>query len=262
MRKIVSCLVFFALFFQPVVSFAFSGIATVISCSGSVKIIPFGTDTGNECESGMRLKKGDWISTDKDAHVMVAFDPSEQNIIRVEENTLAVITDTEIEKIELFDGKMIVRLGTDNSGKDFIVKVPSGICGARETGWAIGTDGIVTDISVFENRVYMQGINEDGTLMKEKHWVENGYRRKMKKFEEPNAPIRINKELLDLLRVAAESDEASQRGVIRIGSKVPERAFFSRSSGIKEINGVGVNVDTINSKYSSNMAIVNIGSDN
>ena len=62
-------------------------------------------------------------------------------------------------------------------GSEFKVRTPCAVCGARGTGWLIKTTDKFTEILVFENKVFLQGFNPDGSIRDGDFWTERGFKR-------------------------------------------------------------------------------------
>ena len=173
-------------------AYAFGASVTVISYDGDVKVIKSGSSVGKACSLNMEIEPGSWISTGKSSTVTVSFDKDSKNITRLEENTLAAVRNDGSVRLEIFDGALITSLKGLTGGDEFKVKTPCGVVGATGTGWGIVTNGVLTDVKVFENRVFLQSLNIDGTIKKGKVWVEEGYSRMHEKFFVPEAMEKLS----------------------------------------------------------------------
>ncbi|MBF0493956.1 MAG: FecR domain-containing protein [Candidatus Omnitrophica bacterium] len=204
---------------------------TVLACSGDVKIVRSDSVTGYACEPKMVLKTGDWITTSGGAYVEISFDSTGKNISKLEENTLVVLKNTSSEKLELFDGQVVTSLQGMNGTDTFTIKCPAGLCTAMGTGWSVSTDGVDSDIKVFDSKVYFRSINKTGTVSNEKIWIEQGYSRKIRQYETPQEMVQLSSSDLENLKNALNVSSSSLSG----GSD-------SGASGIVEVGGVGMNV--------------------
>jgi len=219
----------------------------VISYKGNVKIVREGSRVGYQCTPNMILKSGDWISTENNSHVKIAFDETRENITKVEENSIVSIKDADPERIELFDGRIVTSLRGGIPGGTFIVRTPSGICGARGTAWATTTDGVYTNVSVFQNDVFFRGLNKDGTLMAREVMINEGFCRDIKKYEAPGEMRALSENEVARLKRSIVHKNPKQKKSVRLGgSPVITSIGGGTRSGIVEINGVGVNIDTVN----------------
>ena len=183
-------------------SYAFeSGTVMVVSFSGDVKIFPKGIKEFVACEEGLIVKQGARIMTGRDSYVKIAFDENKLNVAKVKEETEVVVMLKEKNKIELIDGAVFTMLKGVVKGKKFQIKTPSATCGARGTGWNTMADRKVTRIEVIENKVFVRGVNKDGTFMEEEFEIDEGFERVVERFKEPGVMERISDDRLDEIRV-------------------------------------------------------------
>jgi hypothetical protein len=96
------------------------------------------------------------------------------------------------DKIELVDGEIFALLQNLEPGEVFRVRTPCATCGARGTGWRTATTGKATEVSVFEDQVFVRGIKKDGTAMEDQYTVKEGYETKIKKFDKPQKMRKIS----------------------------------------------------------------------
>ena len=163
----------------------------VVSCAGDVKVTPSGETKAVVCRSGMPLEEGARIVTGRGASAEIAFDRQKHNILKIKENSEVVMKLEGVDKIELVDGEILAALRDLKKGEMFRVKTPCATCGARGTGWSTKTDKRATNVAVFEGRVFVRGIERDGSAMDKEHWVEKGFERKIKRFERPGKMEKI-----------------------------------------------------------------------
>ncbi len=169
-KKIIICVAF--LLSLTYLTYASSDTIVILSFAGDVKIIPSGGTDPVFCNPGMILKEGTRIITGEESYLEMAFDRSSRNIVIVKENSEVVIRLDGIDKISLIDGKMYTLLRELKKGATFRVRTPSAICGARGTGWSVSADENVTEIISFDGRVFVRGINSDGSGAEEEVWIE------------------------------------------------------------------------------------------
>ncbi len=159
--------------------------ASIFSLTGDVKVVPHGSNMGIQSTKGMKLYPGDWVKTGSDSSVTVAFDQNAENVITIEENSLIVIRLDGYFKVQLLRGEMYAILENVEKGKSFRVLAPSVVTESLNSGFGASTDGAYTNVVVFDNKVFICGINEEGAVDKKKYWIEEGYQRKTIKFEDP-----------------------------------------------------------------------------
>ncbi len=176
----------------------------VSSLAGDVKIIPAGETKEVACTPEMELKPGDRILTGDESRLEMYFDKAKQNTATVESNSNVVIRLQEEDKIELIDGELITALNDLGKGEVFRVRTPSAVCGARGTIWDTAVIKGVTTISTLKDRVFVRGVNKDGSVMEKEFWVKEGYERKIKKFERPEKMLKISRDRFEKLREKAD----------------------------------------------------------
>lgn len=164
----------------------------VISLAGDVKVIPPGQTKGEPCMPGMRLKEGTQVVTGMESFVEIALDDSKMNLLKIKENSRVAIKLEGPDKIELVDGEIFTLLQNLEPGEVFRVRTPCATCGARGTGWRTATTGKATEVSVFEDQVFVRGIKKDGTAMEDQYTVKAGYETKIKKFDKPQKMRKIS----------------------------------------------------------------------
>ncbi len=166
---------------------------SIISYGGDAKVVFAGQTDSIACKPGMLLEAGARLITGKNSFIEIAFDENADNIVKVEEETEVIIKLSGIDKIELVDGEMFTLLQALDGKETFQVRTPFATCGARGTGWRTKTDGNTTDVAVIRDKVYIRGINKDGSDMEKKFWVKEGFERKVNKFERPGKTQKIDK---------------------------------------------------------------------
>jgi hypothetical protein len=148
------------------------------------------------CKPDMPLSEGTRIVTGDESYVEIAFDKLRGNIVKVKENSEVVIKLEGDDRIELIDGKMFTLLRNLKRGQAFQVRTPCAVCGARGTGWGVITDSKITDVAVFQGKVFVKGLKRDGSAMDKEYWVERGFERKVKRFKDPGEMLKISDERL------------------------------------------------------------------
>ncbi|MBU1084392.1 MAG: FecR family protein, partial [Candidatus Omnitrophica bacterium] len=149
----------------------------VSSYAGSVDIVLPGSESPAEKSPGMILAKATNITTGEEAHIDIAFGRAKTNMARIGENSYVVLGPGRGEGLELTSGEVKVVLKDIKKGETFLVRTPSAVCGARGTGWQVKASGDTTAIAVFEGRVFVRGVNGDGSVREEEFWIDEGYRR-------------------------------------------------------------------------------------
>ncbi len=238
-RRFVILITLFC-FFVPSVQFsAYAGeeAVRVLSFQGEVKIFSPGSDKDTGCAVDKEIKAGDRIKTGEASHVEIAFDKQKMNIIRIEENSDVVVVLKGNEKIELANGMVYARLAKLPKGETFQVRTPCVVCGVRGTGWLTKTDQEETTVSTFENKVFVNGLKENGEPMEKTFWINEGYERRIKKFENPEKISRISDERLSKMREIMNIRKEVSQGESSGTWKKMDRAGEAESNREKQEEG-------------------------
>ncbi|MBF0217488.1 MAG: FecR domain-containing protein [Candidatus Omnitrophica bacterium] len=171
--------------------------AKVISVTGDVKIVPKGRNIGVDCVMDMNANAGDWVKTGPKSSVRIAFDEAGDNVIKIEENSLVILRMDGYFKIQLLSGEMYAILEDVKSGDNFKVLTPSVVTEAMSSGWGVKSDGTQTNVVVFDNKVFVCGLNKDGTQKEEKFWINEGYQRHTVNFEDPGEAEKAPEHLVE-----------------------------------------------------------------
>jgi len=184
---VVKMAVFFVavILFSRAVVFAEDEVVSVFSITGDVKVVPKGANRGTMCEKGMILHAGDWIKTGRDATVTIAFDKAADNVITIEEKSLIVLRLDGYFKVQLLRGEILAILENVTRGEKFRVLTPSVVTESLNSGWGAKSDGAYTNVVVFDNKVFVCGINPEGEIEDKKYWIEEGQKRKTLIFKDP-----------------------------------------------------------------------------
>ncbi|MEA3489976.1 MAG: FecR domain-containing protein [Candidatus Omnitrophota bacterium] len=169
----------------------------IMSYAGDVKVFPRGIQKAVTYKPGMIIKDGTRIVTGDESYLMLAFDRSGKKLVKVKANSEVIVKLDKEDKIELIDGSLFTVLRDIRKGTVFRIRTPDAVCGARRTGWSAATENAVTTVAVFEDKVFVRGINRDGSLMEDQVWVYSGYEVKVKRHDRPGKPSKIPKNKLD-----------------------------------------------------------------
>jgi hypothetical protein len=187
MKKFLTLSFFLSLFAVGLSTLCQAETVQVFAVSGDVKVVPRGRNIGIACEKAMVLQSGDWVKTGSNSSVSLAFDKDGENAVTIEENSLVIVKLDGYFKIQLLTGEIYAILENVEHGETFRVLTPSAVTEATSSGWGAKSDGTYTNVVVFDNKVFICGINKDGSVKKEKFWIEEGYQRKTINFEDPGA---------------------------------------------------------------------------
>jgi len=178
-------LVLVVVLLTPAAAFAENEIVSVFSVRGDVKVVQKGANQGVKCEKEMILHAGDWIKTGTDSSVTIAFDKEADNVITIEEKSLIVLRLDGYFKVQLLRGEILAILENVSHDEKFRVLTPSVVTESLNSGWGATSDGAYTNVVVFDNKVFVCGINPEGEIENKKYWIEEGEQRKTLTFEDP-----------------------------------------------------------------------------
>jgi hypothetical protein len=102
----------------------------------------------------------------------------------------------------------------------FEVRTPTGVSGARGTGWRSATDGQRSSFEAYDNTIYVKGLNPDGSVMEEETDVDMGYKTTVERFEKPGRIEKLTEREMerwnswrdDVKNREAKSNEVSDQG--------------------------------------------------
>lgn len=159
---------------------------------GTPKILKKDTSSWSDCKVRMDIGNGDRIRTGKDESVEIGFVDLRQNVVKIGSNSdVVIVSGQDPYLIDILSGETMALLANLPEGSSFQIKTPTGLSGARGTGWRAFTDGISS--SVFEaylNAIYVQGIDASGNPMDE-IVLDSGYKTFVDKFMAPGRLERL-----------------------------------------------------------------------
>lgn len=158
----------------------------IIYIKGQVKLQGAQETQWVVAKEGDAIKDGDKIKTSKFSAVEIAMDKDAKNVVRVEQESEFIFESITAKKANLANGKIYALLESLTPGSSFEVSTPTAVCGVAGSGMFVHTDGIKTTTGCHEDKSYVKGINQDGSLMQEKI-IEHGYKCVIEKFKEPGA---------------------------------------------------------------------------
>ena len=223
--------VFFCVSMLSFCAFA-AGTVTVMSFEGDVTIMPPRAAKAVVCSEGLIIKKGTHISTGRGSYVEIGFDQKKLNVARIKENTEVVVTLKGKDKIELIDGAVFTLLKDMKKGERFRIKTPSAACGARGTGWETMSEREMTRVEVVEDKVFVRGINKDGSLMDKEFVVNKGFERVIEKFEKPGAMERLSEDRI--VEMQSEKKEIEMPFSERVKIKKEQASASADANKAKE----------------------------
>lgn len=236
--RVVKHLTFFVLIGILFLSsnFAFAQVsskeAEIVLVKGDVKIQRAGKVEWFDAKEGMKLSDGDTAKTGKASSVEIAFDMDKKNVIRLEENSTAILRGRWLRQIELPNGRirsLIRKLRKDSS---FEIRTPTAVAGARGSGWDVFSEANRDQVKAFEDEIFVRSFDEEGNLIKE-IIVREGWQAFIERFEAPSELF----ELTDVERRDWDSwkEDLSERAEIERKQEGEDRgAEFSPAESVSE----------------------------
>lgn len=164
----------------------------VLAVKGSPKIMKKTSGSWAVCSRNMTVDNGDRIRTLKDEAVDIGFVEDRKNVVRIGANSDAVVVSGQNPySIDLLNGEAMALLASLPEDSNFEIKTPTGLSGARGTGWRSVTDGTVSEFGSYENVIYVKGIDRSGQPMEEELLVDMGYKTTVGQFERPERIERL-----------------------------------------------------------------------
>ncbi|KPK38727.1 MAG: hypothetical protein AMJ78_09590 [Omnitrophica WOR_2 bacterium SM23_29] len=158
--------------------------AEVILVKGEVKVQKACKAEWLDSKAGMRLSEGDTVKTGKASMLEIAFDLERKNVVRLYENTTAILRGRWLREIGLPQGRvrfLIRRLRSDSS---FEVRTPTAVAGVRGSGGEVESEEKRDEIKAFEDEIFVQSFDEQGNLIQE-ITITEGWETVIERFQAP-----------------------------------------------------------------------------
>lgn len=189
-------------------------IILVLSVKGQVGVQHLGESSWAQVKEGMALQENDTVKTGKGAEAVIALDSSLKNIIKLQQDTELVLeelnanqdpiviehmdsdtTNAVLEydrnsKLEMSRGKIFARIEGLPQGSSFEVRTPTAVAGVSGSGMSVAANSKTTEVGCFADKVFIVGINTDGTLM-EKIVIFEGYKSNAAQYKNPIKPVKL-----------------------------------------------------------------------
>ena len=157
----------------------------IITLLGNVQIKDSARAQYRAAVDGQLLKSGATIKTGPGAYAELAFDEHDDNIVRVEENTTAIVVLKENEKIDLLKGEVFTLIRELPQGEAFEIRTPTAVIGARGTEWLTKFTGDSTEVEAYEDKPFIKTIDAVGKVGEEEILINPGYSTEIKRNERP-----------------------------------------------------------------------------
>ncbi|MBD3296036.1 MAG: hypothetical protein GF392_01555 [Candidatus Omnitrophica bacterium] len=172
----------------------------VASLRGDVEVMKPSDKETVECEKGMLLPEGTRVFTGFDSMVELTFGKDRSGRAVVEADSEVVIKIEGYDRIELIEGAVFTYIENLGEGETFKVETPGAVCGARGTAWLTALAGEDTVIEALQSRIFVKGVDREGTPMDEEIILEEGFRVDVRSPFPPGRPARIDPDQLSQLR--------------------------------------------------------------
>lgn len=164
--------------------------AKVLFVKGDVKIEKSGKTEWISARVGMLLSDGDTAKTGKASAVEISFDNENKNIVRLEENSTAILRGKMLKQIELPQGRIRSLVKSLKKESSFEIKTPTVVAGARGSGWDVVTSERRDNVKSFEDEIFVQSYDQQGKLIKE-IFVREGWEVMVDRFQAPGELIEL-----------------------------------------------------------------------
>lgn len=164
--------------------------AKVILVKGDVNIQKAEKTDWIAAEDGMTLVDGDTARTAKDSVIEIALDRDNKNIVRLAENSTAILRGKMLKQIELPKGNIRFVVKSLRSDSSFEIKTPTVVAGARGSGGDVIAGDDMDTVRAFEDELFVQSFDEQGNLIQEIS-LKEGWEVMVERFEAPGELIEI-----------------------------------------------------------------------
>lgn len=158
--------------------------AKVIFAKGDANVLKAGKTEWTTAKEGMLLSDGDTVKTGKGSSVELSFDKENKNIIRLEENSTAILRGKMLKQIELPQGRIRSLVKNLRKESSFEIKTPTIVAGARGSGWDVDSSEKRDNVKAFEDEIFVQSYDQQGKLIKE-IYVREGWEVAIDRFQAP-----------------------------------------------------------------------------
>ena len=166
----------------------------IIDFQGDVQVKKTKTDDFSVATAGLLLPSGATIKTGAASFAQLGFDDQDDAIVRVEENTTAVILLKNDEKIELLEGEVFSIIRNLSQGQQFAVRTPTAVIGARGTEWGTKYTNETTEVEAYDDEPFVRHIDEQGNVSQEEVKVKAGTGTEVKRHQKPSNPRPVTAE--------------------------------------------------------------------
>ncbi|MFA5335710.1 MAG: FecR family protein [Candidatus Omnitrophota bacterium] len=206
--------------------------AKVTFVQGDVKVQKSGATAWDTAKAGLVLADGDTIKTAKASAVEISFDKNNKNMVRLEEESTAILRGKSLNRIELPVGRIRSLVKSLKKESSFDIKTPTVVAGARGSGWDVIASDKRDNVKAFEDEIFVQSYDQQGKLIKE-IFVREGWEVLVDRFQSPGELI----ELTDKDRNDWSSWRDDLSGRLEPGNTGGQDGSPSQFNGIQDIQG-------------------------
>jgi len=206
--------------------------AKVTFVQGDVKVQKSGATAWDTAKAGLVLADGDTIKTAKASAVEISFDKNNKNMVRLEEESTAILRGKSLNRIELPVGRIRSLVKSLKKESSFDIKTPTVVAGARGSGWDVIASDKRDNVKAFEDEIFVQSYDQQGKLIKE-IFVREGWEVLVDRFQSPGELI----ELTDKDRNDWSSWRDDLSGHLEPGNTGGQDGSPSQFNGIQDIQG-------------------------
>lgn len=138
--------------------------AKIVAVEGEVLVKAPGADLWQVATTDMTVSSQTEIQTKAAAQCSIAFDDESSRLATVKENSLVKIDSLLPDELFLSGGRVFSLIRSDATSKDFRVKTPTAISGARGTAWTIAFDDGKTSVFCVDNVIFVAGVDAAGQM--------------------------------------------------------------------------------------------------
>ncbi|MFA6356833.1 MAG: FecR family protein [Candidatus Omnitrophota bacterium] len=206
--------------------------AKVTFVQGDAKVQKSGATAWDTAKAGLVLSDGDTIKTAKASAVEISFDKNNKNMVRLEEESTAILRGKSLNRIELPVGRIRSLVKSLKKESSFDIKTPTVVAGARGSGWDVIASDKRDNVKAFEDEIFVQSYDQQGKLIKE-IFVREGWEVLVDRFQSPGELI----ELTDKDRNDWSSWRDDLSGRLEPGNTGGQDGSPSQFNGIQDIQG-------------------------
>jgi hypothetical protein len=151
------------------VTSAFAQNVRIIDIKGKVLVRQAESPGWVNADKNTPIGLGTEIRAKGNATCTVSFDNTATKVATIESKTNATV---EKNGVYLSKGRVFALIKDEASDKNFEIRTPTAVAGARGTGWVTEFDGKETTVSCFDDTIQLASLDKDGRVIEEKNVVQ------------------------------------------------------------------------------------------